>query len=298
VDGTAAELLPPPGRRPLTNAVICLGVAIAANVALAVLIDVVDAIFGIRRGTQPAYVLAIVGIVLGVAANLVVLRWFAVGRTGWSTADLGLRRVRSFWRAVGLAVACYLGFIVVAAFWVNAVKPPRRKHVLLEAVEERPPLYVIVLVVAFACVAAPIVEELLFRGFLYRALSGWRGHLPAALISSAVFGALHANVVTPSVLPVLGLLGFAFCVLYHRTGSLLPSMGLHAFQNSLATGIAVGMRGWTVALIAGSWLAIWVLLTPWRRADALPGPRPPRIVDAEARNLALPDWSREPYRGG
>jgi hypothetical protein len=62
----------------------------------------------------------------------------------------------------------------------------------------------------------------------------------------------------------------------------------------LATGVALGIGGWTVVLIAGSWATIWIVLTPWRRVDGfIPSDRA-RETDAhrQERNTALPDWAR------
>ena len=36
----------------------------------------------------------------------------------------------------------------------------------------------------------------------------------------------------------LGVFGALLCLLYHRTGSLLPCMALHALNNSLALGVS------------------------------------------------------------
>jgi hypothetical protein len=59
----------------------------------------------------------------------------------------------------------------------------------------------------------------------------------AALVSSAVFAAVHLN--WTGFLPVL-VLGIALCVVYERTGSLLPGMVAHGAFN-LATAVGVFM---------------------------------------------------------
>lgn len=43
------------------------------------------------------------------------------------------------------------------------------------------------------CLAAPIVEEMFFRGFLYRSLRNRMGVVPAALIIAIVFGLGHTQ---------------------------------------------------------------------------------------------------------
>ena len=76
-------------------------------------------------------------------------------------------------------------------------------------------------------VAAPIVEELVFRGVLYRYLRGGLGVLLAVLLSALVFAVLHV------VIPPLFLMGIVLAALAQRTNSLLPGIVLHATNNGL-----------------------------------------------------------------
>ena len=46
-----------------------------------------------------------------------------------------------------------------------------------------------------AAIAAPVLEELFFRGMIYQRLRGYCEALPAILISSAFFGVFHGNLV-------------------------------------------------------------------------------------------------------
>ncbi len=86
----------------------------------------------------------------------------------------------------------------------------------------------IIALVFLAIVVAPINEELLFRGgifrFLYQKLPSWA----AILISSILFAAMHGNWL--SFLPLI-LLGSLLCLLTQKSGSLKPSIFLHALFN-------------------------------------------------------------------
>jgi membrane protease YdiL (CAAX protease family) len=82
------------------------------------------------------------------------------------------------------------------------------------------------------CVIAPVVEELLFRGFLYGGLRrlfspGW-----AALVSAFAFAGAHLPTPGPEVLVVLAL-GFALALLYENTRSIIPGILVHALHNTL-----------------------------------------------------------------
>jgi membrane protease YdiL (CAAX protease family) len=80
-------------------------------------------------------------------------------------------------------------------------------------------------------VIGPIVEELLFRGYLQTALSKRMKQWLAIVVASCAFAAIHLQ---PAAFPMLALVGGVFGFLYHRTGSLRVSMALHMLNNGLA----------------------------------------------------------------
>lgn len=99
------------------------------------------------------------------------------------------------------------------------------------------------MILLLACVAAPIVEEIMFRGLLYRYLrerSRHRGLLPSAvlsaLFSSFLFAAIHPQGL--AVVPVLMGLACGFCLAREWRGSLLSSMAAHGLNNYVALSMA------------------------------------------------------------
>lgn len=82
-------------------------------------------------------------------------------------------------------------------------------------------------------VAAPIVEELMFRGVLLPALSERWGRLGGIALTSAVFALLHPNL--PAGFLPLWTLGAAFAVVTQRRNSLLPNIVMHALHNGYIT---------------------------------------------------------------
>ncbi len=91
-----------------------------------------------------------------------------------------------------------------------------------------------VLMLILVGVIAPVVEEVLFRGLLYRWL---RFRLPlilAVLFSAAIFSAAH--VILP-LMPVLFVIGVLLALAYEFSGSLWLPILLHAMQNSLAVSL-------------------------------------------------------------
>ena len=57
--------------------------------------------------------------------------------------------------------------------------------------------------------------------------------VPAALVAGTVFGLLHAFTGLSAVPPLIAL-GAIFCLLYEKTGSIVPGILLHMLNNSLA----------------------------------------------------------------
>jgi membrane protease YdiL (CAAX protease family) len=90
----------------------------------------------------------------------------------------------------------------------------------------------LVLVAAGICVAAPVVEELCFRGLLYELFGGDRSPIPAWIGTSVLFAVYHAD---PVHIVAVMFTGFFLGWLRMRTGSVLPGMLAHAVNNTSAT---------------------------------------------------------------
>ncbi len=88
----------------------------------------------------------------------------------------------------------------------------------------------------FACIGSPIVEELYFRGLVFRSLLGltrsWERHvrvLGPVLLSAALFGIVHFQ---PIELPGLAAFGVVLALLAYRTGRLGPGLIAHITFNA------------------------------------------------------------------
>lgn len=80
-----------------------------------------------------------------------------------------------------------------------------------------------------AAIAAPIFEEIIFRGFLLASLTRYFSSGSAIVLSAVIFAAAHLSLSEVLPLTVLGIvLGFV----YNRSGNLLSSILLHALWNS------------------------------------------------------------------
>lgn len=94
------------------------------------------------------------------------------------------------------------------------------------------------LVLAFTL--APIGEEALFRGYLFRKISEkGRSWLVGALISSALFAAMHFQYGSVAEIAVAFLIALLLCALTQKTGSLVPAIVAHASFNFLSIAVMV-----------------------------------------------------------
>lgn len=193
-----------------------------------------------------------------------------------SAEVFGLRPTR-LWRAVWLVVVTFASFLLFTLVW-SAIFHSTEEKKLLEQLGANESTTLLVLSAGLTCVIAPIAEEFLFRGFIFSSLRNWRGLWPAALITGALFGAVHAGSAPAIDLVPLGVLGVALCLLYRATGSLYPCIAAHCVNNTVAFG---SLEGWDVAQVAAlmaSALALLVLLaialTRLGVASRVPAPAP------------------------
>jgi hypothetical protein len=202
-------------------------------------------------------------------------------------AQLGARKVRSWQfgyrstpvlRAAWLTVLTIVVFLVFSLVWEVVLNGTEKDTKLLEALGTNETTVLLALSALLTTVIAPICEETLFRGYIFGALSKWRGWLPAAVMTGILFGGVHYGSAPVEDLIPLGVLGFALCVLYRRTGSLYPCIALHSLNNSLAFGELESWGWWIPLLMVGSLAAIWVLALIFRRIGVLSGDPPDELV--------------------
>jgi uncharacterized protein len=90
------------------------------------------------------------------------------------------------------------------------------------------------LMVLAAVISAPLVEEIIFRGFLYPVFKRFTDAWVAAPLNALLFAVIHLHV--GSFIP-LTLLALAFILAYEVTGCLLVPIFMHALFNAISTGL-------------------------------------------------------------
>jgi membrane protease YdiL (CAAX protease family) len=147
---------------------------------------------------------------------------------------LGLRRPEG--HTLRLAATAYVAYFAFALAYSALVSPHQKD--LTRHLGYGDGVAASIAAGALIILAAPISEEVFFRGFLF---GGLRRRLPfvaAAVISAAIFGAFHyTGPHSLTVLPQLGMLGLTQAWLYERSGSIYPTIGIHVLNNALAFAI-------------------------------------------------------------
>lgn len=133
------------------------------------------------------------------------------------------------WPLAGLAVTL---FAMTAAVFVNLFLFGRPDDVqtAVDLVLGDVDGATLAILLVSAAILAPLAEEILFRGFLYRNLRDALGRTSAALFSGFVFGAVHLD---PERLVPLAGLGVVLALLYEWSGSLMVPIMVHGLWNLL-----------------------------------------------------------------
>jgi uncharacterized protein len=90
------------------------------------------------------------------------------------------------------------------------------------------------LIAATGILAAPFMEELFFRGFLYPALARWTGRGTSIVVTGALFAAIHQQQLAHAWAPLLILfvVGITLTTVRAQTGSLAASVLVHMGYNT------------------------------------------------------------------
>jgi hypothetical protein len=186
--------------------------------------------------------------------------WLAANISPPRPWQFGLRSVPFLrglkWGAIAFAI--YFSFQLLYVVVVH----PNQKQTTLHELGAGNGALITVLIGLLVVGVAPAVEEFFFRGFFYGALRTRFPFIAAALIDGLVFGAVHAPTGIEAVPPLI-VLGFAFCVAYEATGSILPGIVLHALNNMVAFGSDKD-GSWAVGGVAAGLVLLACVTLPGR----------------------------------
>jgi membrane protease YdiL (CAAX protease family) len=148
--------------------------------------------------------------------------------------DLGLRRALR--NPIWLSIATYFGYIACAIV-VALLLAPEQEDITRDLGGDEGVLGSVI-AGFLIIVVAPVSEEVFFRGFFFRGLRRGMPVAVAALISSAIWGLLHyTGAGTWGVVVQIMVFGLWLSWLYERTGSIYPTIAVHAVNNAVAFSI-------------------------------------------------------------
>lgn len=143
------------------------------------------------------------------------------------------------------SIALSLSTYWLLVFVLDPIMPTFVDFLMTEVPMPTNPLYLVIEILTIT-ILGPIIEEFVFRGvFLHRFIkktSMWGG----ILISSILFGILHADMIGAFLFGVIA------CLLYLRTGNLLIPILMHILNNTLAV---------LAAYLPASWLEVVTVAT-------------------------------------
>jgi membrane protease YdiL (CAAX protease family) len=195
-----------------------------------------------RANLETTVLMATLAIYLAFGAGIAV----ALRRFRAPAALLGLRwpTVPDLGLTLLLLIPWYVGIVLVAtlsamAFNGGQTVPGNSRLVFVQ----RPNgIGLLLLALLVTAVAAPICEEIFFRGMLFRLL---RTRIPlwsAVAVSAVAFGLAHASpAVSLALLPSFMYMGVVLALVYLRTGWLTNSILLHGLNNAIVTVLAFNL---------------------------------------------------------
>lgn len=185
---------------------------------------------------DPSYLaFAVVEILSRIAPAILFMVWFFPSwKISVRAMGLELRRLRNhatwFWVCVGMLVTSLGSWLLwVAADWLGGVEPSDFVDVDLAGGGWE----VLVFQFFVAGILAPVSEELIFRGVLFRTWAKRYGPWLGACFSSAIFAVIHWY--SPLGIASVFMSGMIFAWVTWRTGSLWPALLIHAAGNLIAT---------------------------------------------------------------
>lgn len=210
---------------------VALGVLIAAGTMLTGTIMV--AIFdpeletpAARNAAQLAVALSLIGTALGFAL------FDTRGKLQEAFAKLGLGS-RVALGALGLAVLAWFVYILLAGILTPLLQPDQ-EDVTRELGTDKDELGSVAVAAFLIVIAAPLSEELFFRGFMFAGLRRSMSLWPAAVIAAVVWGSLHLGAGNIGVAVQLAIFGVVLAWLYERTGTLWAPVFAHTINNTIA----------------------------------------------------------------
>jgi hypothetical protein len=174
-----------------------------------------------------------ISVLLSGLVTLAILWWHLKEDTRQEKIGLFAASRLSLLKTIGLCIALMVGVTLLGEAYARYVVPGQELQAGVNQLIEGVPKTAFTHILLFVTIAviAPVLEEVLFRGYLQTSLMHHMKPWLAILLASAIFGAVHLQ---PFAFPMLTALGAVFGYLYYITGSLKVNIILHVINNGIA----------------------------------------------------------------
>lgn len=179
-------------------------------------------------GARDAFAINLLPAALATLAGLVYIAARSTG--GAMSGDLGLHRGRGWVWEAGCGIVGYVAALPIIAVGIGItlvltmLSGANPAHPITDVAADHT-LWVVLL----AVVAAPITEEIFFRGALLTHCRAWLGPVMAGLLTGLIFAAIHPQ--GWAGIPALTAIGFSLAVIRQWRGSLVGPIVAHAINN-------------------------------------------------------------------
>jgi len=181
-----------------------------------------------------------------------------LGLLAYLAAQMRLRFHSPFWRTIGWhkldtsrisPPAYYLGLVLSGLFLSiivalgSAFSPPKKNLPIQALFQDR---YATLLFMLLAVLLAPLVEETIFRGYIYPVIARSFGKVWGILATGALFGLLHASQLWGgwSQIALLVFVGIVLTLARAVSRSVMASFVIHTSYNSLQViGLLIATHG-------------------------------------------------------
>jgi len=160
-------------------------------------------------------------LVLGVVATIILVKSEHWKECGW---------FQFRWSYLGVFFLCFFLLFV----WVNLATRifPRSQNgsTVVEVATSLTGISYFITRVLYGSLIAPVVEEIVCRGYVMTSLSKFKNYYIDVLVSAAIFGSMHGWITTDFILYFV--MGLIFCMIFRYTRSIYWAIALHASWNT------------------------------------------------------------------
>ena len=171
------------------------------------------------------------GICLLISSILALITYFIIEKVKKSSLakETDMKKVSG--RQMGLTIAGALGAMFFMNFMLSILPIPEELTGNLTNGMAQLTSYPFWQAILANAIFVPIIEEVVFRGYIFNRLEKAMPSIVAALISSAVFGIAHGGLVWAVWAFALGMI---ICAVRIKSGSIIPGIIFHIIMNTYA----------------------------------------------------------------